>query len=79
MKQFLSPRDVGSGHGLVQASIVFPGTRPDTDKDAITEAMGAEGYFFATMVYLVDDPNHNFGLLLECSGMYYIIHQHPVR
>ena len=57
---------------------MFPGTRPDTDKDAITEAMGAEGYFFATMVYLVDDPNHNFGLLPECSGMYivYIIILH---
>ena len=70
MKQFLAPRDVGTGHGLVQASIVFPGTRADVDKDAIIEAMGAEGYFFATMVYLVDDPNHNFGLLPECSGTY---------
>ena len=49
---------------------MFPGTRADVDKDAIIEAMGAEGYFFATMVYLVDDPNHNFGLLPECSGMY---------
>ena len=68
LEEFLSPRDVGYGHGLVQASIVFPGTRADVDKDVIIEAMGAEGYFFATMVYLVDDPNHNFGLLPECSG-----------
>ena len=65
MEEFLTPRDVGYGHGLVQASIVFPGTRADVDKDAIIEAMGVEGYFFATMVYLVDDPNHNFGLLPE--------------
>ena len=71
MAEFLSPRDIGYGHGLVQASIVFPGTRADTDKDAIIEVMGAEGYFFATMVYLVDDPLiHNFGLLPECSGTY---------
>ena len=70
MEEFLTPRDVGYGHGLVQASIVFPGTRADVDKDTIIEAMGVEGYFFATMVYLVDDPNHNFGLLPECSGMY---------
>ena len=68
LEEFLSPWDVGYGHGLVQASIVFPGTRADVDKDVIIEAMGAEGYFFATMVYLVDDPNHNFGLLPECSG-----------
>ena len=78
MEEFLTPRDVGYGHGLVQASIVFPGTRADVDKDAIIEAMGVEGHFFATMVYLVDDPNHNFGLLPECSGMYYIIHQRPI-